>query len=201
MAFHEKLQDLRKKKGLTQEELAKKLYVSRAAVSKWESGRGYPNIESLKMIGELFSVTVDELISGGEAITIAEADGREREARHFDLFCGLIDICMAMLIFLPFFGEKTDSAVISVSLIALSRVSSYLKVIYFSLIALSVTVGALLLSLKNCRLVIWMRVKAPASFIVGAMLSLVFILSSQPYAGAFAFVMLVFKAVMLIKRR
>ena len=201
MEFHEKLQDLRKKKGLTQEELAKKLYVSRAAVSKWESGRGYPNIESLKMIGEFFSVTVDELISSGEAITIAEADGREREARHFDLVCGLIDLCMAMLIFLPFFGEKTDGAVISVSLIALSCVSSYLKVIYFSLIALSVAVGVLLLTLKNCRLVIWMRVKAPSSFIVGAMLSLVFILSSQPYAGTFAFVMLAFKAVMLIKRR
>ncbi|MBE6776011.1 MAG: MATE family efflux transporter [Ruminococcaceae bacterium] len=48
MEFNEKLQELRKQKALTQEELAEKLFVSRTAVSKWESGRGYPNIESLK---------------------------------------------------------------------------------------------------------------------------------------------------------
>ena len=54
MEFHEKLQQLRKNKGLTQEELAEILYVSRTAVSKWESGRGYPNIDSLKDISSYF---------------------------------------------------------------------------------------------------------------------------------------------------
>ena len=63
MEFHEKLQELRKKKGLTQEELAKELYVSRTAISKWESGKGYPNIDSLKEISKFFSVTIDELLS------------------------------------------------------------------------------------------------------------------------------------------
>lgn len=56
MEFHEKLQELRKQKGLTQDQLAEKLYVSRTAVSKWESGRGYPNIESLKAISKYFGV-------------------------------------------------------------------------------------------------------------------------------------------------
>ena len=42
MEFYEKLQALRREKGLTQEQLARQLYVSRTAVSKWESGRGYP---------------------------------------------------------------------------------------------------------------------------------------------------------------
>ena len=46
MEFYQRLQELRKQKGLTQEELADKLYVSRTAISKWESGRGYPNIDS-----------------------------------------------------------------------------------------------------------------------------------------------------------
>lgn len=50
MEFHEKLQELRKQKEMTQEELAQALYVSRTAVSKWESGKGYPNIDSLKAI-------------------------------------------------------------------------------------------------------------------------------------------------------
>ena len=62
MEFHEKLQELRKSKGLTQEELAEALYVSRTAVSKWESGRGYPSIDSLKEISRFFGVTIDELI-------------------------------------------------------------------------------------------------------------------------------------------
>ena len=66
MEFHEKLQELRKNKGITQEELAQSLYVSRTAVSKWESGRGYPNIDSLKAIAVYFSVTVDDLLSGDQ---------------------------------------------------------------------------------------------------------------------------------------
>ena len=61
MEFNEKLQQLRKRRDLTQEELADQLYVSRTAVSKWESGRGYPNIDSLKAISKYFSVTIDEL--------------------------------------------------------------------------------------------------------------------------------------------
>ena len=50
LEFHEKLQELRKSRNLTQEELAEELYVSRTAISKWESGRGYPSIDSLKAI-------------------------------------------------------------------------------------------------------------------------------------------------------
>ena len=54
MELNEKLQQLRKQKGWTQEEVAEMLYVSRTAISKWESGRGYPSIESLKVISKLF---------------------------------------------------------------------------------------------------------------------------------------------------
>ena len=53
MEFNEKLQELRKQKGLTQEAMAELLFVSRTAVSKWESGRGYPGIDSLKAIAKL----------------------------------------------------------------------------------------------------------------------------------------------------
>jgi transcriptional regulator with XRE-family HTH domain len=53
MEFNEKLQLLRKQKGLTQEELAEQLFVSRTAVSKWESNRGLPNIDSLKAISKI----------------------------------------------------------------------------------------------------------------------------------------------------
>ena len=66
MNFGEKLKKLRKDNGLTQEQLAEKLYVTRTAVSKWETGNGYPAIDSLKMISELFGISIDELISDGD---------------------------------------------------------------------------------------------------------------------------------------
>lgn len=56
LEFHEKLQELRKIRGLTQEELAEALFVSRTAISKWESGRGYPSIDSLKEISSITNI-------------------------------------------------------------------------------------------------------------------------------------------------
>ena len=71
MEFNEKLQQLRIGKNLTQQQLAEQLYVSRTAISKWESGKGYPNIESNKCISLFFSINIDELLSCEEIITIA----------------------------------------------------------------------------------------------------------------------------------
>ncbi len=76
MEFHEKLQELRKSRGLTQEELADALFVSRATISKWESGRGYPSIDSLKEISRYFSVSIDDLLSGEQLIFIAEKENK-----------------------------------------------------------------------------------------------------------------------------
>ena len=61
--FKDKIKALRESNCLTQEEFAEKLAVSRAAVSKWETGKGYPSVDSLKLISELFDVTIDELVS------------------------------------------------------------------------------------------------------------------------------------------
>lgn len=62
MSFGNKLKDFRKRSGLSQEELAKKLNISRQAITKWESDRGMPNIESLQSIALLFNVSVDSLL-------------------------------------------------------------------------------------------------------------------------------------------
>lgn len=63
MTFAEKLKKLRNDNRLTQEQLADKIYVTRTAVSKWETGNGYPSIDSLKQLSNLFQVSIDELIS------------------------------------------------------------------------------------------------------------------------------------------
>lgn len=62
MKFNENLKFLRKKEGLTQEELAEKLNVSRQSVTKWESGNAIPDIEKIKEIAYIFSISVDSLI-------------------------------------------------------------------------------------------------------------------------------------------
>lgn len=59
--------ELRKEKGMTQSELAKQLSVSDKAVSRWETGKGLPDLTSLMALGSIFSLTVDELLSGKRA--------------------------------------------------------------------------------------------------------------------------------------
>lgn len=63
MTFAEKLEHLRRAAGMTQEELAQKLNLSRQAVYKWESGQSMPDIDNLKLLANTFSVTIDSLLN------------------------------------------------------------------------------------------------------------------------------------------
>ena len=149
MEFNEKLQELRKQRGLTQEELAEVLYVSRTAISKWESGRGYPNIDSLKEISKYFSVSLDELLSGDELRTIAEEEGKQKEKHLRDLVFGLLDLSVAMFLFLPFFGQRVDGKIQEVSLLSLSETEIYVKIPYLIIVFGMIIWGILILTLQN----------------------------------------------------
>ena len=200
MEFQEKLQDLRKRKGLTQEELAESLYVSRTAISKWESGRGYPNIDSLKAISKFFSVTIDELLSGEEMLTIAEENQKQTESHLRDLVFGLLDLSVAMFFFVPFFGQKADGYVQAVSLASLTAIAPYLHAAYFAAVIGMILCGILTLAFQNCRGAFWLRNKSMISLVLNAVGALLFIISSQPYAAVFLFIFLVIKVIMLIKK-
>lgn len=200
MEFHEKLQELRKKKGQTQEEVAQALYVSRAAISKWESGRGYPNIDSLKAIAEYFSVTVDELLSGDEVLTIAEEDQKQKENRFRDLVFGLLDISLSVFFFLPLFAQRSAGSLREVSLLSLTGIAPYLKICYLAAVAALVAWGVLTLAMQSCSGKLWMSYKNKISLVLNTAATLLFIISMQPYAAVFLFVFLVIKALMLIKR-
>ena len=199
MELNEKLLELRKQKGLTQAELAEILFVSRTAVSKWESGRGYPSIDSLKAIAKFFGVTIDELLSGEELLTIAEEDSRKKENRLRDLVFGSLDCSTAMLFFLPFFGQKTPPVIQAVSLLSLTEAKLYLRTAYVAAVAGIAFLGILTLALQTCQNPIWMKNKHKLSWMLNAAGALLFIISSQPYAAALLFLFLAVKALMLIK--
>lgn len=200
MEFNQKLQELRKQKGLTQEELAERLFVSRTAVSKWESGRGYPNIESLKAIARFFSVTVDELLSSDELLTMAEDNQKQTARQYRDLWFGLTDLCVSLLLFLPLFATQIDGAVHEASLLTLSGVKIYLVIAYYAVVIGSVLTGILTLALQACSVAVWSKLKTNLSLILGVIAVLLFVISRQPYAAVFSFCLLAIKAVIIIKR-
>ena len=193
MEFHEKLQELRRQKGLTQEQLAEHLFVSRAAVSKWESGRGYPNIDSLKAIAAFYSVTIDALLSGEEMLTIAE-ETQKQQAQYFRrTVFGLLDLSAAAYLFLPLFGQQQAEAVHAVSLLTLTETAPYLKIAYLAVVISMILWGILSLVLQSP--------KEAVSLGLSVLGTLLFIISAQPYAAAFGFLLLGIKVFFLIKQQ
>ncbi len=83
MQFSEKLRALRTENQLTQEELAERIFVTRSAVSKWETGGGYPGVDSLKLLAETFGVTLDELISDEDVRNQKLLDDRRARRMYF----------------------------------------------------------------------------------------------------------------------
>lgn len=95
MNFSEKLKEIRKNEGLSQEQLAEKIGVSRQAITKWETGKGLPDIENMMIIAEIFKTTLDELISSPVAKTSPAKQTYTSETlydidceKHFDINIG-----------------------------------------------------------------------------------------------------------------
>lgn len=199
MEFNEKLQELRRNRNLTQEQLAEQLYVSRTAISKWESGRGYPSIDSLKEISKFFSVSLDELLSSEEIITVAQEDNRQKIHHFRDLVFGLLDCSVAMFLFLPFFGQAAGDTIQAVSLISLTQIQEYIRIPYCIIVFALIICGVATLALQNSNFVLWVKNKNKLSLGLSMVGAIIFIISQQPYAAVFIFLFLVIKALMLIK--
>ena len=200
MEFNEKLQKLRTGEKLTQEELAEKLYVSRTAISKWESGRGYPSIDSLKAIAQYFHITIDELIGGEEMITLVEKDIEASNKKHLYLICGMLDCLTLLLLFLPVFGDGT-APVSSVAVTAMTAVSSWLKTTFIVLIGITVLTGFTAVTVSSLDKPVWSQRLWTAGIVLSILGSMLFILSRQPYAGIFYLCILVTKGFLMQKSK
>ena len=200
MEFHEKLQELRKSRSLTQEELAEALFVSRTAVSKWESGRGYPGIDSLKEIARFFSVTVDELICPEEIISAAENEKKYSIRRYLTLICGVLDILPAILLFIPAFGNGAGSRE-TVALSGLDGISSWIRILFIIVISLTVLNGICAAVISNFDRPVRNRHRLVTGIALTILGSALFLITRQPYAGLIFFAVLVIKGFLILKVR
>lgn len=200
MEFNEKLQELRKNKGLTQEELAQILFVSRTAISKWESGRGVPSIESLKAISIFFSVSLDDLLSSDQLLFLAEKEQKTKERHIKDMILGLLDCSMALLLFLPFFAQQTESYVKEVSLLNFITAQPIIRVLCLFVVLGTVLFGILTLALQNCNKAFWVKCKSIISLLFSILAVTLFILCRQVYAAVFTFAFLIIKSILIYRR-
>ncbi len=199
MEFHEKLQELRKNRGLTQEELAEALYVSRTAISKWESGRGYPSIDSLKEISGFFSVTIDDLLSGEKILSLAERENKANIRSMCNLLFGMADIGFILLIFLPLYPKETDGFIYSVNLFAYTEISVFKQFIYWSALILLILVGITKVVLTKCKAIKGQKLTTCVSMSVSILLVLLFAMTREVYAVVLTFLLLVVKGLLLFK--
>lgn len=105
MIFTEKLNQLRREKGLSQEQLAEKLHVSRQAVSKWETGEAQPDMSKLLLMCDVFNVSMDELC-GRQAVPNVEKQEAPSRRSLFNWLCAVL-LAAGLLIGLAggYFGQ------------------------------------------------------------------------------------------------
>ena len=201
MEFHEKLQELRKQRGLTQEELAEALYVSRTAISKWESGRGYPNIDSLKEISNFFSVSIDDLLSSEKMLFIAEKEHKTNLQSMFDLLCGIVDICSFLLIVLPLYPKTAGEYIYSVNLIEYTQNNVIIRMIFWLLFVAVIAVGVIKNLLVQLKVAKGQKALTFLSMGLSIFIVVFLALTREVYAVVVAFLLLVIKGLLLVRYR
>ena len=199
MEFNEKLQKLRKEKGITQEELSEELYVSRTAISKWESGRGYPNIDSLKAISEYFSVSIDDLLSCNKLLAIAENENRENVKRAFDFMFAFVDLLSLSLIVLPLYPYSVNEFVYGINLLRYSQILSVNKIVYWVIILALCLSGVIRLLMFKTKAEKTKSILSGVSFVLNILAVVFLALSREVYAVVVAFAIFVIKTAVILK--
>lgn len=199
MEFDEKLQELRKSRGLTQEELAEALFVSRTAVSKWESGRGYPSIDSLKEISKYFSVSIDELLTGEKLISIAEKENKSNIQKMCNLLTGIVDLFSFILIVLPLYPNPINGYIYSVNLFAYTETTSFNRMLYLIMFLALVLVGAVKIIITQFELNKGQKIVTAFSIVLSILVILFLAMTREAYAVTIAFFLFVVKGILLFK--
>ena len=200
MEFNEKLQELRKNRGMTQEELAEVLFVSRTAISKWELGRGYPSIDSLKDISKFFSVSIDDLLSGEKLLTLAEKENKSNIRNICDLLFGIVDLCSFILIILPLYPNTIDGFVYSVNLLNYTQTTGLNKTICWGVFSLLVIIGAVKVILLRVKAEKCSKIFMEISIVISILTVIFLAVTREVYAVVIVFLLLIIKGVIFLRR-
>lgn len=199
MEFHEKLQELRKNKGLTQEELAEALYVSRTAISKWESGRGYPSIDSLKQLSAYFSISIDDLLSGEKLILIAEKENKSNIRNVCHLLMGMTDLLSILLIVLPLYPKTINGFVYSVNLWVYTETALYNRMVYWGLFLALIALGICKIMQTQLHVEKGNTIITNFSFALSIVAVLYLVLAREAYAATLTILLLLIKTLLVFR--
>lgn len=199
MEFNEKLQKLRKDSGMTQEELSQKLYISRTAVSKWESGRGFPNINALINISKVFNVPIDQLLSGEELLDYAQKDHKTKINKLFSLIFGILDLLIITLVFLPLYGQRIDNFYYTVSLLNYTE-EPPLKLVYLISLATLCILGIIEVILHYLNSEKKHFALRAISLALHSIVIVLFVITQTPYVTFFLFILFLSKLALLYSK-
>ena len=189
---------LRKEKKITQAQLAEKLGVSEQAVSKWETGRGTPSMESLKQIANLFHITLDQLLSTEEVVVIAEKENKENINRFASYIDGIINLTALLGLLLPLYKVEENGLFQSVPLYQLGGWQGVVFWIAPVIMMICGIAQMVLAGSENTKMNTAANVVGTAAHI-GA--TILLILCGHPYPAVLFFFLFALKGILLLKKR
>lgn len=198
MEFSEKLQKLRTQRNLTQEQLANQLFVSRTAISKWETGRGTPNLDSLQAIAKLFGVSLDELLSTEEVVVMAKNENKRNTEQILCYIDSVLNLMSVFGFLLPMYKVFKNNVYYCVPLY---QYSGFMHKTIFIIQSAILLCGVLGLIFQ------WKEKEKIYNFVKfsGYILMIIFIFLlialNYPNASSFCFAFLLIKGMVLIKGR
>jgi len=199
MELNEKLQELRKSRDLTQEELAELLFVSRTAVSKWETGKGYPSIDSLREISRYFSVSIDDLLSADKLISIAERENKSNIRNICDIIIGIADIFALLLIAMPLYPKTVNSIVYSVNLFSYAETSDLNLTVYWFMFLSLIAAGAAKLVMVYLKKISVQKTITIWSSLINILTVILLAVAGETYAVVISFLILMIKIIMIFE--
>lgn len=198
MEFSEKLQKLRTQRNLTQEQLANQFFVSRTAISKWETGRGTPNLDSLQAIAKLFGVSLDELLSTEEVVVMAKNENKRNTEQILCYIDSVLNLMSVFGFLLPMYKVFKNNVYYCVPLY---QYSGFMHKTIFIIQSAILLCGVLGLIFQ------WKEKEKIYNFVKfsGYILMIIFIFLlialNHPNASSFCFAFLLIKGMVLIKGR